>query len=162
MGASYKPYKFFTKQSQLGRSRNIAGIAYPCKEACRVKGLRVPEDCMLSQQSPQPSSNATLITGSVCVAWDGAPDIVTVVLRLESASIRTKGTVQKLIQHFKPHTLECIGKRGWGRGSSLLAELMSQEAPPRMGCGGLAPNSSETHVCSLGCPGNESLLTHLT
>lgn len=146
-----KPYKFFTKQSQLGRSLNTAGIAYPCKEACRVKGPRVPEGCMLSQQSPQPSSNATLVTGSVCVAWNGAPDVVTVILRLETASIRrTKGIVQKLIQHFKPHKLECIGK---GAGEEAAKK-------PLQGWGavGPAPYSSETHVCLLWCPGNESSL----
>lgn len=150
MGASYKPYKFFTKQSQLGRPRNTAGIAYSCKEACRVKGPRVPEDCMLSQQSLQPSSNATLITGSVCVAWDGAPDTVTVVFRLETASIRTKGIVQKLIQHFKPHTLECIGK---GAGEEAAKKPLQE-----WGAVGSAPYSSETDVCLLWCPGNESSL----
>lgn len=95
MGVFYKPYKLFTKQSQLGGSCDTAVIAHPCKEACRVKGPRVPEDCGLSQQSPQPSSNATLATGSVCVARDGAPDIVTVILRLKTASVRrrTNGVV---------------------------------------------------------------------
>lgn len=124
MGAFYKPYKFFPKQSQLGGSCSTADIVYPCKEACRVKGPRVPEDCVLSQQSPQPSSHAALVTGSVCVTWAGAPDIVTVILRLKTASIRrrTKGIIQKLIQPFKPHTLEYIGK---GAGEDAAVSLMS-------------------------------------
>lgn len=123
MGVFYKPYKLFTKPSQLGGSCDTADIAHPCKEACRVKGPRVPEDCGLSQQSPQPSSNATLVTGSVCVARDGAPDIVTVILRLKTASIRrTEGIVQKLIQPFKPHTLEYIGK---GAGEEAAVSSMS-------------------------------------
>lgn len=61
---------------------------------------------------------------ALCVTWDGAPDIVTVILRLKTASIRrrTKGIVQKLIQPFKPHTLEYIGK---GAGEDAAVSLMS-------------------------------------
>lgn len=73
----------------------------------------------------------------VRVAWGGAPGIVTVILRLETASRGrgAKSIVQKLIQHFKSPTLEYIGKGRQGE-MATFGELMSLEAPSRMGWGG--------------------------